>query len=96
MIMKAIQRIRDNTVLSLVLAILGAALYSVQAWVYAHIQTSFVDEGGYLYIGDLFLRGILRPFQDFGPPRWYSPLSYLIPGQIEMWFGTSLLTGRFF
>jgi surface polysaccharide O-acyltransferase-like enzyme len=83
MIVKTIQEIRDNSWLCSALTFLGVVLYSVQAWVYAHIQTSFVDEGGYLYIGDLYMRGILRPFQDYGLPRWYAPLSYLIPGLIE-------------
>ncbi len=96
MIEKATRKFRDNAWLAPALTVLGVLLYAIQAWVYAHILNSFVDEGGYLYIGDLYARGILRPFQDYGPPRWYAPLSYLIPGQIEKWFGESLLTGRFF
>jgi hypothetical protein len=96
MIKKAIRKFLDNSWLAPTLTFLGVVLYSVQAWAYAHIQTSFVDEGGYLYIGDLYTRGILRPFQDYGPARWYTPLSYLIPGQIEKWFGAGLLTGRYF
>ena len=47
-------------------------------------------------MGDLFARGVLRPFQDYGTIRQYAPLVYLIPGQIEAWFGASLKTGRFF
>jgi hypothetical protein len=96
MIGNYIKRLREHAWLAHGLAILGALLYFVQAWTYAHIQTTFVDEGGYLYVGDLYLRGILRPFQDFGPARWYPPLAYLIPGQIGRWFGASLLTGRVF
>jgi hypothetical protein len=96
MIGKTIRQFRDNAWLAPVLTVLGFLLYTFQAWAYAIIQTSFVDEGGYLYIGDLYARGILRPFQDYGPPRWYSPLAYLLPGQMEKWFGASLLTGRFF
>ena len=96
MIGKIIRKFRDNAWLSVALTASGFLLYSIQAWAYALIQTSFVDEGGYLYIGDLYARGILRPFQDYGPARWYPPLAYLLPGQIEKWFGASLLTGRFF
>ena len=96
MIGKTIQKLRDNAWLAPALLVLGFLLYTIQAWAYAFIQTSFVDEGGYLYIGDLYARGILRPFQDYGPARWYPPLAYLVPGQIEKWFGASLLTGRFF
>ena len=96
MIEKAYRKLRDEAWLAPALTVLGLLLYTIQARAYVFIQTSFVDEGGYLYIGGLFARGIMRPFQDYGPPRWYAPLSYLIPGQIEKWFGESLLTGRSF
>ena len=96
MIGKTIRKFRDNVWLAPMLTALGFLLYAIQAWAYALFQTSFVDEGGFLYIGYLYARGILRPFQDYGPPRWYPPLAYLIPGQIEKWFGASLLTGRLF
>jgi hypothetical protein len=96
MIERTVRKFQDNSWLAVILTLGGVVLYSVQAWAYIHIQTSFVDEGGYLYLGDLYLRGILRPFQDFGPIRQYAPLAYLIPGQIEQWFGPGLFTGRFF
>lgn len=96
MINKILRKFQGNPWSAYTLTLLGVVLYFVQAWAYAHIQTSFVDEGGYLYVGDLYARGILRPFQDYTIPRWYAPLSYLIPGQIEKWFGASLLTGRYF
>lgn len=96
MIEKAFRKLRDNTWLAPALTVFGFLLYTFQAWAYAFIQTSFVDEGGYLYIGGLYASGILRPFQDYGPARWYPPLAYLLPGQIEKWFGESLLTGRSF
>jgi len=96
MIDKILQKWRDNAWLAPALAGLGFLLYLLQALAYAFIQTSFVDEGGYLYLGALYARGILRPFQDNGPARWYPPLAYLLPGQVEKWFGESLLTGRFF
>jgi|GEM_PF-4718526 len=67
-----------------VLAIFGYVLYLVQAWFYAHIQTSFINEGGFLYLGELFVKGVIRPFQDFGSIRQYAPLAYLIPGQIDI------------
>jgi hypothetical protein len=96
MIEKILRKFQGNPWLAYALTLLGVVLYFIQAWAYAHIQTSFVDEGGYLYVGDLYARGILRPFQDYAIPRWYAPLSYLIPGQIEKWLGASLLTGRYF
>ena len=94
--MKVFQKIRSSPWIAHTLALLGGALFLLQAVIYAYIQTSFLDEGGYLYIGDLYMRGILKPFQDFAVPRWYAPLAFLIPGQIEKWFGASLLTGRLF
>jgi hypothetical protein len=96
MIRQIYQKLRDSSWIAPILAFLGWVIYFIQAWVYAHIQTSFLDEGGYLYIGDLYARGVIRPFQDYGPIRLYAPLAYLIPGQIEAWFGASLRTGRYF
>ncbi len=93
---KLIRKLLGVPWLAPVLTVLGGALYLIQAWAYAHIQTSFLDEGGFLYVGNLYARGILHPFQDYGIPRWYAPLAYLIPGQIEKWFGAGLLTGRLF
>ncbi len=92
---KNLRKLQDLPWLPIALTFLGGAIYIFQAWAYAHIQTSFVDEGGYLYIGSLYARGILQPFQSYTIPAWYAPLSYLIPGQIEKWAGAGLLTGRF-
>jgi hypothetical protein len=96
MIRRVYQKFRDSTCVPVVLAFLGWIFYFIQSWIYAHIQTSLLDEGGYLYIGELYARGVIRPFQDFGPIRLYTPLAYLIPGQVEAWFGAGLRTGRFF
>lgn len=96
MVQMVIQKIRSSSWVAFILAFIGWVVYFIQALGYTHILTSFVDEGGYLYIGELFTKGIIRPFQDYGVMRLYSPLAYLIPGQIEAWFGASLLTGRNF
>jgi hypothetical protein len=93
---KRVRKILHSSWLPVTLALVGWLFFFYQAWIYAHIQTSFLDEGGFLYIGSLYARGIARPFQDYGPLRLYAPLSYLIPGQIEAWFGASLRTGRYF
>ncbi len=66
MVKKIIQTLRDSTWVAPLLAILGWGFYIIQAWTYAHIQAPLLDEGGYLYIGDLFIRGVIHPFQDFG------------------------------
>ena len=87
--------LRKSTWPGYILALSGWTLYFFQAWTYAHIQTALQDEGIYLYIGKLFINGIIRPFQDYGTIRTYAPLAYLIPGQIEAWFGESLRTGRY-
>ncbi len=55
-----------------------------------------VDEGGYLYQGLLFAEGVYRPFQSNGLWQYNAPLSYIIPGYIQAWFGPGLLVGRFF
>jgi hypothetical protein len=93
---KLTQYLQGSSWIAALFAFLGGAAFLFQAWNYAHIQTTFLDEGGYLYVGDLFARGVIHPFQDFGVIRQYAPLAYLIPGQIEAWFGASLQTGRYF
>jgi hypothetical protein len=96
MINKIYLSIRDSSWMAYLAAFLGGLTYFVQAWHYTHVQTVLFDEGGYLYSGLLFARGILRPFQDDGLIRLYAPLAYLIPGKIEAWFGAGLRTGRYF
>ena len=82
--------------IALALALAGAALYLAFSIHFAITQRSTIDEGLYLYKGYLFAKGIYHPFQEYGPRTEYSPLSYLIPGYIQLWFGPGLLTGRFF
>jgi hypothetical protein len=93
---KFLGRILSSSLLAAIISLMGGLAYILQSWNDIHIQTSFVDEGGYLYLGSLFARGILRPFQDFGPRSIYAPLSLLIPGYVQVWFGPGLLTGRLF
>lgn len=82
--------------LALLLALLGAAVYLAFSIHFANTQRSTIDEGLYLYKGYLFARDIYHPYQDYGPRTEYSPLSYLIPGYIQLWFGPGLRTGRTF
>ena len=96
MIQQVTLKLKASPWVAFILAFIGWIVYFFQAWINVYIQTSVLDEGGYLYIGDLFSRGIIRPFQDFGAIRQYAPLAYLIPGQIENWIGAGLQTGRFF
>lgn len=46
--------------------------------------------------GLLFATGQFTPFQDFGVWTNHMPLAFLIPGQIQEWFGAGLRTGRYF
>ncbi len=96
MIARIIEKLRVHGWTAYLLASLGGALYTFQAWSYARIQTSFLDEGGYLYLGLQYAKGFLRPYQDYGAVRLYAPLAYLIPGNVEDLFGPGLQTGRYF
>ncbi len=85
-----------KTGIASVLALMGVAVYLAFSMHFANTQRATIDEGLYLYKGYLFAKGIYQPFQDYGPRTEYSPLSYLIPGYIQLWFGPGLLAGRIF
>ncbi|MBL7162779.1 MAG: glycosyltransferase family 39 protein [Anaerolineales bacterium] len=78
------------------LAFLGGVVYAIQSWIYAHTQSSVLDEGAYLLKGYLFATGKYFPFQDYGPWSNHMPFSFLIPGYIQVLFGPGLRTGRYF
>ena len=78
------------------LAVLGVLLYFSQAWQYAHTTIPGLDEGSYLFKGDLYLRGVYEPFQPYGPLTNKAPFAFLIPGFAQALFGAGLRTGRFF
>ena len=46
--------------------------------------------------GYLYLHGIYKPFQPYGPLTNKAPLAFLIPGLAEYIFGAGLRTGRYF
>lgn len=75
---------------------LGAALFALQIWVYAHTQESILDEGAYLLKGYFFAIGRYIPYQDYGFWTNHMPLSFLIPGFVQRIFGPGLRTGRYF
>ncbi len=77
-------------------AFIGAWVYIVQVWLYAHTQLSILDEGAYLVKGYYFATGVYRPFQDYGPWTNHMPLAYLFPGYAQVLFGPGLRTGRYF
>lgn len=78
------------------LALLAGIAYVGQSWLYAHTQDSILDEGAYLYKGYLFLTGKYTIFQDYGPWSNHMPLSFYIPGAIQVLFGPGLRPARYF
>jgi hypothetical protein len=91
-----LKRLKPIPFLAGLLSVLAGCIYLVQSLIYIYTQRSFVDEGAFLYQGLLFAKGLYRPFQDYGFWQFHAPLSYLIPGYIQAWFGPGLLVGRFF
>lgn len=82
--------------LPILLSTLGLCAYFGQAWVYTHQLESNLDEGAYLYKGYLFVTGQYKIYQAYGPWSNHMPLSFLIPGYIQLVFGPGLDTGRYF
>jgi hypothetical protein len=78
------------------LAFSGFSIFAALMWGLAHSQYSVLDEGLYLYKGLLLASGQYVPFQDNGLWMNQMPLSYLIPGSIQVLFGPGLVTGRIF
>ncbi len=77
-----------------VVALLGLVVYIFQALIFAHTTVSNLDEGAYLLKGVLFATGEYRPF-DPGISTNKAPLSFLIPGYVQLLFGAGLRTGRY-
>jgi len=78
------------------IAIAGLAFYVAQSWYYANSLDSIGDEGSYLYKGYMFARGDYYPFQEYTFWTNKAPLSFLIPGYIQLWFGPGLREARYF
>ena len=91
-----INKIRSLPAVAEAAAIAGAFVFLFQAVHFAHIQESILDEGLYLVKGYMFASGRYIPFQPDGPWTNQMPLSYFIPGYIQIIFGNGLRTGRYF
>lgn len=76
-------------------ALLGGLYFLGQAVLQAHAQASVLDEGAYLYKGYLFATGQYKPYQPYGPWTNHMPLSFLIPGYLQLWLGLGLRTARY-
>lgn len=91
-----LERVHKTPWLAEGIAFVGGVVYAIQSWIYAHTQSSILDEGAYLLKGYLFATGKYTPFQDYGPWSNHMPFSFLIPGYIQVLFGPGLRTGRYF
>jgi hypothetical protein len=92
----SLRRASLHDLLPLGAGLLGGLAYLFLAIGHAHGQVSVIDEGLYLYKGYLFARGDFQPFQDYGPLTNHMPLSFLIPGWVQLIFGPGIRTGRYF
>lgn len=87
---------RERPFLADYLSLAGIFVYAGVMWHFVHVQFSVMDEGLYLYKGWLLASGAYIPFQDNGLWMNQMPLSYLIPGGAQVFFGPNLVTGRMF
>lgn len=78
-----------------VLSFLGMVIYLAQSVFFAHTTIISLDEGGYLYKGLMFARGVYSPFQPYGFLMNKMPLAFLIPGWFQVIFGAGLRAGRY-
>jgi 4-amino-4-deoxy-L-arabinose transferase-like glycosyltransferase len=90
-----VKRIVSYPWIAEVIALLGGAWYVLQTWTYAHLQESVLDEGAYLYKGYLFASGQYKIYQPYGPWSNHMPLSFLIPGYVQL-LEPGIRTGRYF
>ncbi len=93
---KLIRKISAYPQIATLLAVLAGVVYFLTALNLAHHTTSFLDEGLYTYKGWLFATGKYVPFGDYSVWTNHMPLSFLIPGYVQKWFGAGLRTARYF
>lgn len=91
-----VRRISSSRWTAEAIAVLAGFAYLVQAVIYAHSQESILDEGAYLYKGYLFATGRYTPYQEYGPWSNHMPLSFLIPGAVQVLIEPGLRTARYF
>jgi hypothetical protein len=86
-----------ETHISYIVAGLGIIAYAQQAWTLIHTQASIVfDESAYIVRGFLLASGKYWPYEDYGLPLGHMPLSFLIPGYVQVLFGPGIRTARYF
>jgi hypothetical protein len=83
--------------LSYILSGLGIITYAQQSWILIHTLASIVfDESAYMARGFLLASGKYWPYADYEIPLGHMPLSFLIPGYVQVLFGPGLRAGRYF
>ena len=83
--------------LSYIIAGFGIIAYARQSWFLIHTLASIVfDESAYIVRGYLLASGKYWPYADYGLPLDHMPLSFLIPGYIQVLFGPGIRTARYF
>ncbi len=91
------QMIERVTWLPSVVVGIGGLIYAIKSWGMVHsLTTKILDESMYAYKGYLFAIGRYVPYEDYGPLTNHMPLSFMIPGYIQAWFGPGLETARIF
>jgi|GEM_PF-170924 len=84
---------RQNTLLTILF--IGAVIFFFNNSIHGLLTSpSIMDEGAYSIKGYLFANGEYFPYQDYGPWTNKMPLSFMIPGWIQQFFGPSLLAIR--
>lgn len=91
-----LEKVTSNTWNAEVLSLVAVIVCLLQSIIYAHILYVSMDEGTYLNKGLLFVKGVYRPFQEYGPWNNKMPLSCYIHGAAQALFGPGLRTGRYF
>ena len=92
---KIFKKISTNNFLYILVLVLVVLAFLIQAVIYAHQMPSRVDEGSFLIKGYYYVKGVYKPFQDYGPWTNNMPLAYYVPGLAQVIFGPGLRTGRY-
>lgn len=94
--MKFLESLRSKIWIAKVLSLLAGLVYFIQSIFFAHHLDVTMDEGTYLVKGFLYVTGVYRPFQPYGPWTNKMPLAFTIPGLAQAIFEPGLRTGRYF
>jgi len=94
--MAILEKLSKKNWLAKTISLLAGAFYIGQSIYDAHFLDVTMDEGTYLMKGMLYLTGVYKPFQPYGPWTNKMPLAFTIPGLAQALFEPGLRTGRYF